>query len=88
MFKKAKSKLLTYLFTDWVNNEDDVETLMLTKQLIDIQKNKITGHKPIIGFRTHSDVTNEVGVQVEKIEIINRIIGCMSIDVWTVIPSW
>ena len=62
MFKKAKSKLLTYLFTDWVNNEKDVETLMLTKQLIDIRKNEITGHTPIIGFRTHSDVTKEMGV--------------------------
>ena len=56
MFKKAKSKLLTYLFTDWVNNEKDVETLMLTKQLIDIRKDKLTGHTPIIGFRTHSNV--------------------------------
>jgi hypothetical protein len=54
MFKKAKSKLLTYLFTDWVNTEKDVETLMLTKQLIDIRKNEITGHTPIIGFRTHA----------------------------------
>ena len=59
MFKKVKSKLLTYLFTDWFNTEKDVETLMLTKQLIDIQKNKITGHIPIIGFRTHSDVTKD-----------------------------
>lgn len=59
MFKKAKSKLLTYLFTDWVNNEEDVETLLLTKQMIDIRKNKITGHTPIIGFRTHSDVTKD-----------------------------
>jgi len=54
MFKKAKSKLLTYLFTDWVNTEKDVETLMLTKQLIDIRKNELVGHTPIIGFRTHA----------------------------------
>ena len=54
MFKKVKSKVLTYLFTDWVNTEKDVETLMLTKQLIDIRKNEITGHTPIIGFRTHA----------------------------------
>lgn len=51
MFKKVKSKLLTYLFKDWVNNEKDVETLMLTQEMINIQKNKITGHTPIIGFR-------------------------------------
>ena len=56
MFKKLKSKLLTYLFTDWVNNEKDVETLLLTKQMIENRKNVVTGYKPIIGFRTHSNV--------------------------------
>jgi|TARA_B100001093_G_scaffold430610_1_gene426368 hypothetical protein len=60
MFKKAKSKLLTYLFTDWVNNEEDVETLLLTKQMIDIRKNKITGHIPVIGFRTHQSVDGSI----------------------------
>ena len=56
MFKKVKSKMLTYLFTDWVKNEEDVETLLLTKQMIENRKNVITGYKPIIGFRTHSNV--------------------------------
>ena len=56
MFKKLKSKMLTYLFTDWVKNEDDVETLLLTKQMIENRKNVVTGYKPIIGFRTHSNV--------------------------------
>lgn len=56
MFKKLKSKLLTYLFTDWVNNEKDVETLLLTKQMIENRKNVVTGYKPIIGFRTHTNV--------------------------------
>ena len=51
MFKKVKSKVLTYLFTDWVKNEEDVETLILTKQMIENRKNKLTGHTPIIGFR-------------------------------------
>jgi hypothetical protein len=56
MFKKIKSKMLTYLFTDWVNNEKDVETLLLTKQMIENRKNIVTGYTPIIGFRTHSNV--------------------------------
>ncbi len=51
MFKKVKSKMLTYLFTDWVKNEEDVETLLLTKEMIENRKNKLTGHTPIIGFR-------------------------------------
>ena len=51
MFKKVKSKMLTYLFTDWVKNEEDVETLLLTKQMIENRKNMIVGHTPIIGFR-------------------------------------
>lgn len=56
MFKKVKSKMLTYLFTDWVKNETDVETLLLTKQMIEDRKNNVTGYKPIIGFRTHTKV--------------------------------
>ena len=31
MIAKLKSKLLTYLFQDWVKNEYDLETLELTK---------------------------------------------------------
>jgi len=34
MFKKFKSNLLTYLFTDWVKNETDLQTLKLTKSMI------------------------------------------------------
>jgi len=56
MFKKLKSKMLTYLFTDWVKNEEDVETLLLTKQMIENRKNTIVGHTPIIGFRTQSNI--------------------------------
>ena len=58
MFKKVKSKMLTYLFTDWVKNEEDVETLLLIKQMIENRKNAIVGHTPVIGFRTQS---NRVG---------------------------
>ena len=51
MKKKLKSKLLTYLFTDWVKTETDVEILTMTKQMIDERRNTVTGYKPIIGYR-------------------------------------
>jgi hypothetical protein len=60
MFKKLKSKMLTYLFTDWVKNEEDVETLLLTKQLIENRKNAIVGHTPVIGFRTNHKVDESI----------------------------
>ena len=60
MFKKVKSKMLTYLFTDWVKNETDLETLLLTKKMIEDRKNDVTGYKPIIGFRTHSNVDGSI----------------------------
>ena len=53
MIKKIKSKLLTYLFTDWVKTETDLETLKLTTQNREIE---VTGIKPVLGFRSH--VTN------------------------------
>lgn len=56
--KKLKSKLLTYLFTDWVKAEKDVETLLLTRDMITRRKDEIVGHKPILGFRMH--VNNEI----------------------------
>ena len=56
--KKLKSKLLTYLFTDWVKTEKDVETLLLTRDMITRRKDEIVGNKPILGFRMH--VNNEI----------------------------
>jgi hypothetical protein len=50
--KKIKSKLLTYLFTDWVKTEKDVELLLMTKKMIEDRKNEVVGHNPIIGFRS------------------------------------
>lgn len=51
-----KSKLLTYLFKDWLAQENDVELLSLTKQLID---NRIVTvdptRKPILGFRQYRE---------------------------------
>jgi hypothetical protein len=52
--KKIKAKLLTYLFKDWVKSEKDVETLLLTRDMITKRKDELVGHTPILGFRMHS----------------------------------
>lgn len=51
MFKKAKAKLLTRLFMEWVSNEEDVESLTLTRELIDKRKQAVTGNTSVIGFK-------------------------------------
>jgi hypothetical protein len=53
MIKTIKSKLLTYLFKDWVMNETDLETLQVSKQFIKKREIEITGHIPVMGFRSH-----------------------------------
>ena len=59
MINKIKSKLLTYLFKDWVNNEFDLETLQLTKTMIANREYELKwaidklNHKPILGYRSH-----------------------------------
>lgn len=58
MKKKLKSKLLTYLFTDWVANESDVETLDLTQILIEKRKNEVIGYTPTIGFKVNNSNLN------------------------------
>ena len=54
MIKAIKSKMLTYLFKDWVMNETDLETLQVSKQFISKREQAITGHVQILGFRSHS----------------------------------
>ena len=52
MIKAIKSKMLTYLFKDWVMNETDLETLQVSKQFISRNENiAITGHVPDIGIQ-------------------------------------
>ena len=51
--KTIKSKMLTYLFKDWVKNETDLETLKISKQFIKKREIEITGHIPILGFRSN-----------------------------------
>lgn len=38
---KLKSKVLTYLFKEWVDTEFDLETLKLTKALITLRENEL-----------------------------------------------
>ena len=59
MIKKIKSKLLTYLFIDWVKKETDLTTLQITSQMCKDREVEITGIKPIMGFRSHTN-------QIEK----------------------
>ena len=53
MIKTIKSKLLTYLFMDWVKTETDLETLKVSKNFIRKREVEITGHVPVLGFRHH-----------------------------------
>ena len=40
MIKAIKSKMLTYLFKDWVMNETDLETLQVSKEFIKKRANE------------------------------------------------
>ena len=57
---KLKSKVLTYLFKDWVKNEFDIETLEAAKSMITAKELELKyildkmNHKPVLGFRVHS----------------------------------
>jgi hypothetical protein len=56
LFQKLESKILTKLFTRWVDNEFDIELLQMTKSMIESRENElqlIIGHvnkKEIKGF--------------------------------------
>jgi len=50
MFKSIKSKLLTYLFKDWVKNETDIELLSMTQKILKDREIQVSGIKPVIGF--------------------------------------
>ena len=56
LIQKIESKILTKLFTRWVDNEFDIELLQMTKHMIESRENElqlIVGHvnkKEIKGF--------------------------------------
>ena len=58
MIQKLKSKLLTYLFNDWVRTETDLETLRLTNTLIKEREIEVSGIKPVMGFYSHYKCTD------------------------------
>ena len=60
MVQKLKSKLLTYLFNDWVRTETDLETLRLTNTLIKQREIVVSGIKPVIGFRSQLSENQEI----------------------------
>ena len=61
MIKTIKSKLLTYLFTDWLNQVEDKQLLDLTKVMITMRESELdgvsnpTGRTVIKGFRQYSN---------------------------------
>lgn len=61
MLNTIKSKLLTYLFTDWLNKVEDKELLDLTKVMITQRESELegvsnpTGRTIIKGFRQYSN---------------------------------
>jgi len=55
MIKAIKSKLLTYLFMDWVKKETDLETLQISANFIKKREIEIKGHIPIMGFKSYEN---------------------------------
>ena len=64
MIKAIKSKLLTYLFTDWVQSETDIETLQISAKYIKQREIEISGIKPVLGFRSHIREEDTVNGQI------------------------
>ena len=50
---KLKRKLLTKLFTEWLDKETDVELLDLTKLAIDKRRVQVAGPTKVMGFRQY-----------------------------------
>ena len=48
-----KKKLLTKLFTDWLNEETDVEVLDLTSLAIKKRRLAVAGPTKVIGFKNY-----------------------------------
>jgi hypothetical protein len=54
MLYNYKRKLLTKWFLEWVNTEDDYETLELSRQVIEERQNLIQPPPPtVIGFKCY-----------------------------------
>lgn len=59
MFKQVKSRLLTKWFVEWVHNENDIETLEFTRQLIESRQNQIEPSSRVIGFQIPNNTNSK-----------------------------
>ena len=60
MLNIIKSKLLTYLFKDWVKNETDIELLSMTQKMLKDREIEVSGIKPVLGFYQPSINNNQI----------------------------
>ena len=51
MIKKIKNLVLHHLFSDWLEQEKNVQNLVNLKLTIQNKQNALTGYKPVIGFK-------------------------------------
>ena len=53
MIKKIKNLVLHHLFTDWLEQEKNVQVQNLVNIKLSIQnkQDELTGYKPVIGFK-------------------------------------
>ena len=59
MFKNIKNHLLTYLFSDWIENEKDVNNIVSLKNTLQDHQDKLTGYKLVIGFNINRSYGNK-----------------------------
>ena len=53
VIEKLESKVLTKLFTRWVNNEYDIELLQMTKSMIESRETEL---QTIVGHVTRKEI--------------------------------
>jgi 6-phosphogluconate dehydrogenase len=53
LFQKLESKILTKLFTRWVDNEFDIELLQMTKSMIESRENEL---QLIVGYVNKKEI--------------------------------
>ena len=54
MIKKIKNYVLHHLFSEWLENEKNVQNLVNIKLSIQNKQDELTGYKPVIGVKLHS----------------------------------
>jgi 6-phosphogluconate dehydrogenase len=53
LIQKLESKILTKLFTRWVDNEFDIELLQMTKSMIESRENEL---QLIVGYVNKKEI--------------------------------